>query len=486
MALLHCTILAASICYMKKFFFIFLVLNINLLLAQPPAGYYTAAANLNCAALKTALKTITTNGNNPQCYSPCLWNQYNVYDTKPRQIGPGTSATVIYDIYSNKPGSTDPYEFTPGTGTGGQQDQGSGGTAEGQYYNREHTVPQSWFNGNTAVPGPTTDYLIVYPTDKYVNSKRGNLPYGEVATASQTFLNGTRTGTSSVAGITGNVFEPIDSFKGDVARSFLYFVTRYEDNIGGWSSNAPLVFDNSTFPSVTIPYLKLMLKWNALDPVSQKEIDRNNGSYPYQGNRNPFIDSPQFVARIWNSTCAGLSALPVDVLFFYGKLNGDKINLTWEVGTEINVDRYEIERSYNSSSYTTISTIKASGSKDYVYSDDANTSRGRRVYYRIKKIDKDGSYSYTDVFSMQVPMNTKFAVYPNPASDVIHLHFGSSVTDKVDIALKDISGMTVLHITVLPNAGQASISTQFIQSGTYLVSATIGSEQFVQKVIVMK
>ncbi|MBC7650527.1 MAG: endonuclease, partial [Deinococcales bacterium] len=183
--------------------FVGLFIFVDGIYGQEPAGYYDNAASKNCADLKTALKTIIATGNTPQSYS-ALWTQYQVSDIKPRTVGTG-STNVIYDIYSAKPDGVDPYQFTPGNGTGGQQDVGINTTTEGQFYNREHSVPQSWFNGNTSTPGPTTDYLHIFPTDKKVNSVRANYIYGEVATASYTSLNGSKLGTSSFAGLTGPV-----------------------------------------------------------------------------------------------------------------------------------------------------------------------------------------------------------------------------------------------------------------------------------------
>ncbi len=456
---------------------------------QIPSGYYNNAAGKSCADLKTALKAIITAGNNPQTYT-ALWMQYQLTDVKPRTLGSG-SANVIYDIYSSKPNGTDPYQFTPGSSavvTGGQQDVGSGGTTEGQFYNREHSVPKSWFSGNTGTPGPATDYMIIYPTDKYVNGKRGDVPYGEVATATQTFLNGTKYGSSAVAGITGSVFEPVDSFKGDVARSFLYFITRYEDNIPTWSANtlAAQTFDNSTFPAAKLAYLQLMLKWNSLDPVSAKEIARNEGAYTFQGNRNPYIDHPEYVAMVWNNTCAGLTSLPVDVVYFTGKLLADKVVLNWEVANEINFKEYVIERSTNGTYFSAIGTVTPTGSKSYSYSDDASINKGSRVYYRLKKVDKDGTFSYSDVFSLHISLNVKFSVYPNPTTDIIQLQFNSNSNAAVQVIVKDLIGKTVINNAFTLNNGLVKIVTNNLTNGTYLVKAIVDGEQYLQKVVVVK
>ncbi|MBS4043320.1 MAG: endonuclease [Chitinophagaceae bacterium] len=448
--------------------------------AQAPAGYYNAANGLSCAQLKTALKNIITAGNTARAYGD-LWTQYQLTDIKPRTIGTG-SANVIYDIYSAKPGQTDPYQYTPGTHQCGSY------SAENNCYNREHSVPQSWFNGNTAVPGPTTDYLHIFPTDGWVNGKRANFIYGEVASSSFTSLNGSKLGTSSIAGFTGSVFEPIDSFKGDVARAFLYFVTRYQDDMPTYALNAEAAqsFEGNTFPSVKIEYLKLMIKWHNNDPVSEKERTRNNGAYAFQGNRNPYIDNPSYVNSVWNSTCPGLSALPVDILFFAGKLDGSMLNLTWEVGTEINLKQYEVEESLNGINFKTIHIQEAQQLKNYAFSKNMELLRGRRIYYRIKKVDLDGKSAYSDVFTIHLPLNVKFEVYPNPVKNQLTLRFNNNANESAQLEVIDLVGKTILSKKVLISNGVVNTNIESLSNGTYFVKLNYRGEMLTARIIVDK
>jgi hypothetical protein len=333
------------------------------------------------------------------------------------------------------------------------------------------------------------DYHHVLPTDGYVNGKRSNYKYGEVASASWTSLNGSKLGSSSVAGISGPVFEPINEYKGDVARAYLYMVTRYETYLATWNgynTEGAETLDGSMFPAVDINYLKLMIKWHNQDPVSQKEKDRNNGAYSFQGNRNPFVDHPEYVSEIWNSSCPGLSALPVDMIFFGGKLEAGKINLTWDVATEINLDRYEIERSFNGISYAKIGAVKAENRSSYGYSDNVENLGGRRIYYRLKKIDKDGSFSYSAVFSIHVPLNTKFTVYPNPASSEIRLQLNRSGNEKATVTVTEITGKTVIQKQFTTNQGLIVIPTTGLNTGSYIVKLVTGTEEYSQRVLIIK
>lgn len=446
-----------------------------------PTGYYNAATSLSCSSLKTTLKNIITNGNTLNSYSS-LYSQYAETDVKAREVGSGSS-TVIWDIYSDNPTGTDPYNYNPITQQCGSY------SSEGSCYNREHTFPQSWFTTGTA-NGPGTDYIQVLPTDGFVNGKRSNYLYGEVGTASYTSLNGSKLGTSSVAGVSGTVFEPINAYKGDVARIFLYMVTRYQDDVTNWanlSSNGAPALAANTFPSVNINYLKLMIKWHNQDPVSQKEIDRNNGAYAYQGNRNPFVDRPEFVNSVWNSTCPGLSALPVEILYFTGKLVGEKIELEWQVGSEVNVDKYVIERSVDGTNYYTIGSITAIQKNKYNLTDAASNFKGRKLWYRIKKQEKNGNFSFSDVFSLTVPTNIKFSVFPNPTKNFVQLQFSNQVVNqKITIQLIDAMGKIVQSQNNATTNNTIYLNLNNLQNGTYIVKAIVHDEAFIQKIIVTK
>ncbi|MDF4367401.1 endonuclease, partial [Vibrio parahaemolyticus] len=174
---------------------------------------------------------------------------------------------------------------------------------EGDCYNREHSFPKSWFGGK--VEPMNSDGHHLFATDGYVNAKRSNWPFGEVGTATYVSSNGSKLGQASTSlGYSGTVFEPIDEFKGDFARAYFYMATRYENVVGNWegnSSNADAVLDGSS-STVFEPWMLNMLKrWHKNDPVSEKERNRNQQVFDFQGNRNPFIDHPEFVEQIWGN-----------------------------------------------------------------------------------------------------------------------------------------------------------------------------------------
>jgi endonuclease I len=261
---------------------IFVLILQSWLIAQIPSGYYNQANGLNGEALQQALHNIIDN-HTAVSYNT-LWNYFQQTDKK--------SNGKVWDMYSDVPGGTSPYEYTFLT------DQCGNYSGEGDCYNREHSFPKSWFGGEIAPM--YTDMFHLYPTDGYVNGKRDNYPYGEVGTASWTSQNGSKLGSCVAPGYSGTVFEPIDSYKGDLARTYFYMATRYYGEDGNWPGSE---MTNGAEPK---PWALTMLwDWHRQDPVSQKEIDRNNAVYQIQNNRNPFIDHPEYVGLIWFNTGVG-------------------------------------------------------------------------------------------------------------------------------------------------------------------------------------
>ena len=257
-----------------------------IIFSQPAAGYYDAAVGKSGAALKTQLSNIISSGAIDVGYDG-LYTVYKTSDLLPNG--------KIWDMYSMKVDGTANYYFTPGSSECGSYN------SEGDCYNREHTFCDSWL-GEASPQRSDAHHLI--PTDGYVNNRRSSYPHGKVGSATWTSSNGSKLGSSDAStGYSGTVFEPIDQFKGDFARMYFYVATRYESKIAGWVSNgsASELLAGNSYPAYKEWFYKLMVQWNALDPVSQKEIDRNNAVYAVQKNRNPFIDYPELVDYIWGS-----------------------------------------------------------------------------------------------------------------------------------------------------------------------------------------
>ena len=265
----------------KLYLFLTLIITAVALNAQPQ-GYYNGTEGLTGNALKTALHNIIKTDNHTS-YSG-LWSAYQQTDKKPNG--------KVWDIYSDVPNGTPPYQYNFGS------DQCGSYNGEGDCYNREHLWAQSWTNDDSK---HKTDLHHVYPTDGYVNNRRGNYAFGEVNNASWTSQNGGKLGSNTVSGYNGTVFEPIDEYKGDIARALMYVSVRYYQEDSGWSTS------DMTNKSVIKDWaMTMLLRWHEEDPVDDKEINRNNAVYNIQRNRNPFVDYPDFALMIWDPTWDGV------------------------------------------------------------------------------------------------------------------------------------------------------------------------------------
>lgn len=284
-----------------KYFYLFFFFITSISFAQIPSNYYDSANGLSGFALKTQLKSITSNGHTARTYDQLydgagISGSSGYVDTHSDvSVSSGNiyeNDGTVLDFYSENPTDTDPYNFTHNVDEGGNQN------SEGDCYNREHLVPQSSFGSSYPMQ---SDIHHVIPTDCRVNNYRGSYPFGNVGSVNLTSLNGSKRGTSGMAGYSGIVFEPIDEFKGDIARALLYFATRYESTVDGYTS-----FDmfNGTEDQVFFPWaIDVLLDWhNNVDPVDQRERDRNNAAFDFQGNANPFVDHPEYADMIWNPT----------------------------------------------------------------------------------------------------------------------------------------------------------------------------------------
>lgn len=298
--------------------------------AQIPAGYYNTATGTG-ATLKSQLKTIITNGHIDNGYSG-LWAGYQTTDRDNIAISGYENDNTILDIYSENPNGTDPYSYNYSTGQCGSYN------SEGDCYNREHVVPQSLFNSNAPM---VSDIHFIRPTDGKVNGMRSNFPFGKVGIASFTSQNGSKLGTSVSPGYSGTVFEPVDAFKGDIARMIFYFVTRYETQLSGFSTGNML--GGSAFPGLQTWELNQLLAWHTADPVSATEIARNNASYTYQGNRNPYIDHPEYVASIWGTPVVDTQAPTPPTNLATSNPTSNTISLSWTASTDnIGVAGYDV------------------------------------------------------------------------------------------------------------------------------------------------
>lgn len=235
-----------------------------------PSGYYSAMDGKSKEALKYAAHDCIT-GQKEISYSGGTWDVFLESDVRPD----GT----WWDIYSNERRYAS---------------QGHSGM------NVEHGVANSWWGGTKNAAYKDIHHL--FPSDANANSRKSNYPLGEATTVSWT--NGVTTigkPKNGHGGQGGWIYEPADEYKGDNARAYFYMATRYPDiswrtdNYTSWG----IMFQQQSYPTLNAWSIELLLRWNELDPVSQKEIDRNEAIYKHQKNRNPFVDFPDLANYIW-------------------------------------------------------------------------------------------------------------------------------------------------------------------------------------------
>lgn len=292
---------------MKKHIFSFIALLLvaqmawaKVTLPDDIPSYYSTLNNKSAANLWTSVSSVAAKNRGNLGYDG-LYDAYIKTDSYPADsVG---KAGKVWDMYSD---------------CGYEHNKRKCGSYSGECdcYNREHSIPKSWFGGSTS--GIGCDIFHVVPTDGKVNGMRSAFVYGEVTGTPQYtsysghkkgngagILNARKTICASAGSTTpcsaGTVFEPIDEYKGDFARGYM-------GTMASWNKDMTKAEGSNFFQSsytaeknygLTAYGVALLMKWHRQDPVSQKEIDRNNGIQDTQGNRNPFIDYPYLAEYIW-------------------------------------------------------------------------------------------------------------------------------------------------------------------------------------------
>ncbi|WET50081.1 endonuclease [Chryseobacterium indologenes] len=346
---------------MKKILFPILLIS-SYISAQAPAGYYNGTAGLTGYALKSKVHEIISANNVNWHYGdlPALYGQTDLdkyYDHN------ATNTTYLLDIYSEIPSGPDAYEYTVDQLIGNAGQEGLG-------YNREHMMPQSTFSTSSKISDYPmySDLNFIIPADARINQLRNNYPYGIAGTTNYyTFTNSSKISKAAIPNYpyTGRVYEPIDEFKGDVARTLLYFAVRYEGKLGSfntaYSTSATITpatdqcpLDGTEERAIDLPYVAMLKQWSAMDPVSQREIDRNNAIYSIQKNRNPFIDHPEWIDMIWSETPDNIAPAAPAALNS-PQQNAYFINLSWIPSPDTDVLGYKI---FMNGSETPVATTK--------------------------------------------------------------------------------------------------------------------------------
>ncbi|WP_405206006.1 endonuclease [Aquimarina sp. LLG6339-5] len=233
---------------------------------QIPSYYNDVNLSLSGQSLKNELATKVTNTQtNTLSYTPGVWDALKQTDLDPSN----SSKVVLIYGYNDTDGNTNTDR------TRGVNNNGGGSTD----WNREHVYPKSLGNPNLGTSGPGADPHHLRPSDVQRNSSRGNRKFAD--------------GSGNSGPTSQGYWYPGDEFKGDVARMMMFMYIRYGNRC--LPSNVGI----GTAVSGDSDMIELFLEWNAEDPVSTLELQRNPIIENLQGNRNPFIDNPAFATQIW-------------------------------------------------------------------------------------------------------------------------------------------------------------------------------------------
>ena len=262
---------------MNKLFITLIYLTTGLSLAQngAPANPYYNGFNwtLTGINLKDALATkITATHTNQLVYTPGVWNALKIVDLDP------TNTTNVLLVYGWESG------IDADATNDRTRDKNANSGTNGDW-NREHIYAQSLGTPDLGQIGPGADAHMLRACDVQRNASRGNRLYASGSGAASYSIGATN-------------WYPGDEWKGDVARILMYMYLHYGAQClpTAVAVGTPVASDSNM--------IDLLLQWNAEDPVSQYEDNRNtymnntNNTYG-QGNRNPFIDNPYLATRIW-------------------------------------------------------------------------------------------------------------------------------------------------------------------------------------------
>lgn len=257
---------------MKRLGFIFLSALALTAGASEPQGYYNSLNGLTGKQLRLAAKA-KVRSHTVISYGDNTWDAFEKTD-----ILTENGKNYWWDMYSNN-------RVLISSGHSG--------------LNIEHSVANSWWgkSKNDAYK----DIVHLNPSNSDANSRKGNYPLTELKTVrwdnGVTFVG---TPASGQGGGSTNGYEPADEYKGDFARVFMYMFTVYDDI--SWADNTAWMYNKNRDSEIFQQWaIDLLLKWHRRDPVSEKEIKRNDAIYGIQHNRNPFIDRPELAEYIWGS-----------------------------------------------------------------------------------------------------------------------------------------------------------------------------------------
>jgi len=444
-------ILRHSLVFPKRItlFLTFLLLLINLA-AQIPAGYYNAATGTG-DVLRANLRDIITAGHVKLPYTSTAFDVWDAYSHT--DVRPSPNNTIVWDMYSDIPSGSPVYTFTIYT------DQCGSASQEGDCYSREHLLPNSWWGTFDNASNPQySDLHHLFPADQYVNNKKSNNIVAETTAPTWTSTNGSKVGPCSLAGFTGTIFEPINEYKGDFARAFLYLATRYMNTMSTWRNT--YTYDSQYIITTSGGnylqwYIDMLVRWHNQDPVSTKEIARNDSIYyaTPQHNRNPYIDHPEYVCLVWTSTNCVSGPIITNITHnpvYPGPSN--TVSVTADITDDGNITSAILQWCTDGISFGNSITMALNGAPSYITSTliPAQTA-GTTVTYRILATDNEAN-STTSATCNYTVLQTE------PTNHPTGFNCGTTTSSSISLSWTDATG-TVIPAGYLIKASTASLAS---------------------------
>ncbi|MGY3795655.1 endonuclease [Aquimarina sp. 433] len=341
---------------MKKILLMLVMVYTVASFGQIPSYYNDVNLSLSGQALKNELASKVTNTQTTiLSYTPGVWDVLKQTD-----LDPSNSSRVIL-IY----GFSDTDGNSTTDRTRGVDNNGGGSTD----WNREHVYPRSLGNPNLGSTGPGSDAHHLRPSDVQRNSSRGN----------RKFADG-----SGNSGVTAQGYwYPGDEFKGDVARMMMFMYIRYGNRCLPSNVGVGTAVANDT------DMIQLFLEWNAEDPVTQLELQRNPIIENLQGNRNPFIDNPAFATQIWGgpqaedrfgNTGGDTESPSIPAALTASNITTTSAQLSWNASSDnVGVTGYDVYRNgslLSSTSNTSYTVTALSPATTYTFGVRAKDAAG--------------------------------------------------------------------------------------------------------------
>lgn len=439
---------------MKKYFVLFLLFYsvFSLSEGQIPTGYYNAASGKIGDTLRAALRDIIKTGHVKLSYTSSssmdVWHAYAKTDVRSTP-----NNTTIWDMYSDQPGQMPAYFYTVFTSQCGTA------SGEGDCYSREHSMPNSWWGGLDDSNNPQyTDLHHLFPADQYVNLHKSDHPLGQVSVPTYTSTNGSKVGPCSYPGYTGIVFEPIDEYKGDFARAYFYMATRYMDQFSSWLTNypgseAPNVISGNNFQQW---FINMLVEWNSNDPVSQKEIDRNNAIYYQtpQHNRNPFIDHPEYVCLIWNGTsCIAFPSITNVHISPANPNASSTVNILANITDNGSITFAKLYWGTTSTTLTNLKNMSITTAPTYSTTSAINAYPiGTKIYYKIVATNNTAHTTTSPIYYYEIPR-------PEPSNHASGLSCNSNTFYSITLSWTDAIGVNLpdAYLVKISNTGLSDI-----------------------------